>query len=330
MGNTRLSTAAALLSGLTLAATLFVSGCLGTEEDRVLGINATGTVEGAVFFDVNGDRELDLGDTPQPDIGVRLLVRGTRDTLARVTSDATGGFAVTLPVGSYNVAVDSASVADSVQVVKIDPTSFSVRQGDTVTSLIAVSFAKVTIAEARALPVGEQVFVEGTTVTGRATFGDRSIHLVGSSGAIRITRTRASAILPSDSIRVLGRVAIDNGQPTLDDATPFLIAIVDPVEPEAVTTAAAASADGGRLDAGLVEITGAAINDTATVADGLQLRVDDGSGALELILDSDVPFTNLADYVPGAVLDAQGVLVPTAGGATWQLKPRFDSDLTIK
>ncbi len=216
------------------------------------------------------------------------------------------------------------------QVVKIDPTSITVQLDDTVTSLIAVSFPKVTIAEARALPVGEQVFVEGTAVTGRATFGDRSIHLVGSSGAIRITRSRPAAILPNDSVRVRGRIAIENGQPTLDDATPFLISIVDPIDPEAVTTAAAASADGGRLDAALVEITGATIQDTATVADGLQLSVDDGSGALELLLDSDVPFTNLAAYVPGAVLDARGVLVPTAAGATWQLKPRFDSDLTVK
>lgn len=329
MRNTRLSNAAALLS-LTLAVTLFVYGCLGTEEDRVLGITATGTVEGVVFFDVNGDRELDLADTPQPDVGVRLLVRGTRDTLARVTSDATGGFVVSLPVGSYNVAVDSASVADSVQVVKIDPPSFDVQLGDTVTSLIALSFPKVTIAEARALPPGQQVFVEGTTVTGRLTFGDRSVHLAGSTGAIRITRVRPSAILPNDSLRVLGRVTIENGQPTLDDATPFLIAVVDPIEPEAVTTAGAASADGGRLDAALVEIAAATIQDTATVADGLQISVDDGSGTLELLLDSDVPFTNLAAYVPGAELDAQGVLVPTAGGATWQLKPRFDSDLTVK
>ncbi len=296
----------------------------------MLGITATGTVQGVVFFDANGNRALDLADVPQPDIGVRLVVDGTRDTLARVTSDAAGGFVVSLPVGSYNVAVDSATVADSVEVVKIDPTSFRVELGDTVTALIAVSFPKVTIAEARALPPGERVFVEGTTVTGRATFGDRSVHLADGTGAIRVTRVRPSAIIASDSLRFLGRIAIENGQPTLNDAAPFLIAVVDPIDPEGVTTAVAAGADGGRLDAALVEVTAAAIQDTATVSDGLQLSVDDGSGALELLLDSDVPFTNLAAYVPGAELDAQGVLVPTAGGATWQLKPRFDSDLTVK
>ncbi len=329
MRNLRLSTAAALLSGLAFAVTFGTSGCLGTDE-RVLGITGTGTIQGVVFFDVDGNRNRDAADLPQPDVRVRMVVRGTRDTLARVTSNSTGEFVVSLPVGGYDVAVDLTSVADSVQVVRIDPASFAVQEGDTIASLIAVSFAKLTIAEARALPPGERVFVEGTALTGRATFGDRSVHLVGRTGAIRVTRVRPADIIAGDSLRFLGRIVIQNGQPTLDDAAPFPLGVVEQPDPEAVSTAVAATADGSRLDAALVEIAGATIQDTATVVDGLQLSVNDGSGALGLLLDRDVPFTNLAVFVPGAQLDAQGVLVPTAGGATWQLKPRSGSDISVR
>ena len=58
------------------------------------------------------------------------------------------------------------------------------------------------------------------------------------------------------------------------------------------------------------------------------MTVDDGSGALEVVLDKDITF-NLTPLVVGTIVDVTGVLVPTGAG-TWQLKPRGSGDIFIK
>jgi hypothetical protein len=96
-----------------------------------------------------------------------------------------------------------------------------------------------------------------------------------------------------------------------------------------VTTAEAASANGGLLDAELVRIVdGTIADDTTTVNGDYQFTVDDGSGPVLVILDQDAGLTR-TPYVPGVVIDATGVLVPDGAGA-WVLKPRNNSDLVVK
>jgi hypothetical protein len=327
MRTLRLSVVAAGL----LAAAAVSAGCLGTGEDRVLSIEATGVVRGLVYFDANGSREPESSDPPVERVGVRLVVAGTQDTLARAVTGADGLFQMpAVPVGTYTVAVDAATVPDSLEVVGIDPETVIAGREDTATTVIALSFPKVTVEEARDLPVGERVFVDGVALNARTAFGDQTIHLAGAARAIRVTRVRQATIFTGDSVRFLATTSTLDGQPTLDDAEPFLLAIAEKRKPERVETATAATADGGRLDAALVEIAGATIADTATVADGLALTVDDGSGPVEVLLDSDVRFEDLTIFVPGAVLDATGVLVPVPGvPGTWQIKPRSNADVTV-
>ncbi len=326
MRNARLIAGAAGL--LLVAAT---SGCLGTGEERVLSIEATGAIRGFVYFDANGSREPEASDPPVESVGVRLVAAGTQDTLARATTDADGLFAMpAVPVGTYAVVVDTTTVPDSLDVVKIDPETVVASRADTATTLIALSFPKVTVEEARDLPAGERIFVDGVALNARTAFGDQTVHLAGATRAIRATRVRQATIFTGDSVRLLGTTSTLDGQPTVDDAQPFLLAIAEKRKPERVETAVAATADGGRLDAALVEIAGATIADTATVADGLALTVDDGSGPVEVLLDSDVRFADLTIFVPGAVLDATGVLVPVPGTpGVWQIKPRSNADATV-
>ena len=61
--------------------------CLGTGEDRITTIDAVGTVEGTVYFDANGNRELDPDDPGAFLVGVRLLVGGTQDTASGALTD---------------------------------------------------------------------------------------------------------------------------------------------------------------------------------------------------------------------------------------------------
>src|SRR5690606_22980383 len=58
------------------------------------------------------------------------------------------------------------------------------------------------------------------------------------------------------------------------------------------------------------------------------LIVDDGSGPLEMLIESSTGITT-SQLVSGAVLiEATGVLVPVAAGR-WQLKPRFDGAIKL-
>jgi hypothetical protein len=314
----------------TFATMTVLTGCLGTGEDRVLSIDATGTVQGFVYFDANGSRTFDEGDTPLALVGVRLLPFNTPDTTARAVSDLDGIFTIPrVPVGGYEIVVDPATVGDSVSVIDLDPPVAVVQPNDSVTSVIAIGYESYTIAEARTLPFGERVFISGIALTDNDLFGDGTLHIADPTGAIRATRVQRSAILAGDSVRLLGEIARRDWLLVLDDVTPYLLDVVGPPRVEQVTTAAAAWADAGRLDAALAKVVNAQITERLTVDGDLQLTVDDGSGPAVVLLDSDVPFSGLDAYVPGVFIDATGVLVPLAPGQ-WSLKPRSDADLVVK
>lgn len=310
-------------------ACVVIPGCLDTGEERVLSIEAAGDVTGVAFLDRNGTGVLEEDDPGLELIRVRLLALGSLDTLARATSGPDGVFEMRrVPVGGYRVIVDPASVPDSVPVVLIDPETVTVARDDTVDVEIGLSFPSVSIADARQLPLETTVFVEGVALTGRTTFGDSTLHVADATGAIRATRVRQPDVLPGDSVRLLGTLARSAQQPILDGVVPAVLSIAEPPIPTPASTAVADAAGDGQLDAALIRITNATITDTATVSGGFRVTVDDGSGSLEVLLDADVPFGSRDQLVPGAVIDAVGVLVPTEAGS-WELKPRADADLTI-
>ncbi len=186
----------------------------------------------------------------------------------------------------------------------------------------------ISVAEVRSTAVGALVFVDGIALNDVAAFVDSTLHVADTSGAIRATRVRQANILPGDSVRLIGTVAIRDGEPVIDRARPFLLAVsrVPPIL--RITSQTAATADGGALDAALVRVSNATITDTATVAGDFVLTVDDGSGATEVVLDQDVGFF-LAPLGPTAVIDATGLLVPTGAGS-WRLKPRSGGDVVVR
>ena len=335
---TRPAAARRLLLGLAALAGGW--GCGNAGEDRVLRVEADAGVRGLVYFDVNGNRLLDVADAPLRGVRVRLLRRWARDTIATVVTGADGTYEIVgVRVGEYIVTLDSASIGDSVSVVRIEfgDTVVGEGEGDELrlvlsagavdTVVFAVSFPLLTVEEARAVAVGRKVFVEGVALNGARAFGDATVHLRGTAAAIRATRVLTTQIEQGDSVRVLGVRDTSAGQPVLDRATAALLALGRALDPELVRTGVAASADGGRLDAALVRVEGASVADTARAAEGFALTVNDGSGALTVLLDADVPF-DTRSFVPGAVIDAVGVLVPT--GTDWILKPRGRGDLTVR
>jgi hypothetical protein len=317
-----------------LAAAL-LAGCSNAGQDRILSVTAKGVVQGLVYFDANGSKTFELGggDSVLARVNVRLLAEGTSDTVARATTATTGVYRLAAtPVGNYVIAVDTSGFGDSLRIEKIDSTRFTVRPTDTVTVNVAVSYPQVTIAGARALPQGRSVFVTGVAFNSLGTFSDTIVFLGDTSGALRLTRLR-SAIAAGDSVRVKGVTGIRAGQPTLDAGTTTALGkgLFPPVA--TLTTAKAATADGQKRDAQLVNVKAATIVSTLQTPTNFVLTVDDSSGPLDVELDpaSDLAFkpANLPGiYTPGNKFDLLGVLAPTGTG-TWRLRPRSASDLTL-
>jgi hypothetical protein len=226
-----------------------------------------------------------------------------------------------VPVGRYELVVAPGTVGDSVDVVRIDTSEVTLRPDETVVVTVAVSFPKVSVIEARAATGGGKLFVDGIVIASLGVFGDTTLHVADTGAAIRATRVRRGTVLAGDSVRLLGTPASREGQPVLDDVSVIVLDINRLIPPaEVVTTGVAASADGGRLDAGLAEVRNVTIADTATNSVGFVLTV----GVLEILLDTDIVF-DLTGLDPGVAIDATGVLVPAGG--SWQLKPRGNADV---
>jgi hypothetical protein len=305
-----------------------VAACVSSSDDRVLGIDATGFVGGLVYWDLNGNREFDQADQRLEGVLVTLLVSEAGGAVAGAVSDPAGEFRMRdVPVGRYHVAVDSSTFADTARVVQIDTSVVELSPSDSASVVVTVSVPIVTVAEARSLPVGESVFVVGIALMRSGDFGDSTVHVSDTSGALRVTRIRAPILFPGDSARFGGTISARDGQPTLDEASPFIILFGPPPEPLAVASATAATADNGQLDADLVEVVDAVVSDTGTVDTDFVITVDDGTGPLEVILDGNIPF-DLEAVVPDTVVSVTGLLVPSGVG-TWALKPRFQLDLEV-
>jgi DNA/RNA endonuclease YhcR with UshA esterase domain len=186
----------------------------------------------------------------------------------------------------------------------------------------------MSIAAARTRPAGEIVFVDGIVLNEWTTFGDSTMHISDTSAALRGIQVRRAAVFAGDSVRFVGALASRDGQPVIDRGTVFFLASASEPAPTTVTTAVAANASGGTLDAALVKIDSARISDTSSVNGDFVAAIEDGSGQVELVLDGDINFNLGSFFVPGAVVEVTGVLIPTGSGS-WQIKPRSEQDIEL-
>jgi hypothetical protein len=320
----------ALLLRAAALAVLGAVACTNGGGDRVLGITATGEVQGFLVFDSNGSRSADAGDDSLPGVRISLVFPGG-DTGLVTTSQSDGRFQfASVPVGVYSLKMDTSGFSDTMQVIRVDSATFTVGPLETVTVNALAGYPQVTVAAARALPAGRRVFIVGTALNTPTLFGDTTAHVADATGTIRLSRLRTT-ILAGDSVRARGTTARRLGQPTLDDVTSFTIG--QGLSPSAVqlTTALAATADGATRDAWLAVVRNATVTDTATVQGNFTLTVNDGSGALKVVLEQAADLAFRVPQLPGQFIPANkfdivGLLVPTGTGS-WNLKPRSAADL---
>ena len=313
-------------------AAVALASCDNAGAYRTVGITASGVARGLVFFDANGSNTFDAADSPLAGARVRLLLPIGNDTIVRATTGADGTFRVDgVPVGSYRVVVDGASVGDSAQIVRVTAGPLQLRPNDSVSVEAVASFPTRTAAQIRTATIGDRFFVSGVAIHGRANFSDTLIHVVDTSGALRATRVRPTTAAAGDSVRMRGRVAVRNGQRVLDDVTVYVLGSTFIPTAPVLSSLVASDADAGSRDGALVRVLDAVVSDTATVLGNLTLTVSDGSGDLTVVLDrvADIAFRAPFAVGPlgaGARYDLTGVLVPTGTG-TWVLRPRSALDL---
>ena len=317
-------------TGLTILA--LVAGasfaCDTPNEGDMLEVTATGIVQGRVYFDANANRAEDAGDPSVANVPVELSIRGFRSPVERQVSDGNGRYEfVDLPVGTYWIDVDSIVLGDSLLVLDADTLPINVRPGVTRTRGVGLALSRVSIPDARTLPVGKKITVEGFALNQRVAFGDSTVHLSDGPNAIRATNVFRAGIQQGDSVRLTGRTAILDGQPVLDRVTTQILATTGTPVPAIVSTSAAASANGGTADANHVQVRNAMVVDTVTNSAGDRVvTFNDGTGALDVVFDENITF-NLPWMLPDSTAArVTGVLVPTGTG-TWRMKPRSQADI---
>lgn len=314
---------------LAAAAASLLAACDNAGQDRVVGIEARGSITGTLFLDRNTSRVFDTGDSLLANVRVRLITAGTRDTAASVTTDQSGVFrAANMDVGRYQLAVDAALLSDSLEIVRQFPDSVVVEANDTLALELGVGYPRLaTLAGLAGATLGRRVVASGIAQNGSATYGDSTLFLADSSGALLAVGVR-SVVQTGDSVRVLGTVTTRSGVRVLANPTVFPVTSTVVPAPLTFTSAQAATASSGTAALRLARVLNARVADTASVGDSLRLTVDDGSGALTVMVkpSTGISRTNLQ---PAAVLDLTGILAPGAGG-TWRLQPRAQSDVTVR
>jgi hypothetical protein len=324
----------AVMSLLALAA----AACSNAGEGNLTSVGKAGTVKGFVYFDLNGNRAIDpTSDDSVKNIRVRLLSQNSSDTIASALSDVHGFFQMTnVPVGSYLVRVDTTPLADTAIVAALDSSEITLLPDSNVAFNVGISYPHVTIAQAR-LPAtaGKKVFVEGIILNVPTLFRDTTMHVQDNTAAIRMGRVLAPSapIFQADSARFRGTVSVRYGQPSLEDVATFRITPRFAPAATTVTTLQAASAASGVRDAQQLRVLNAQVTDTATVTGDFRLTVNDGSGALEVLLDCVTaaqfcgPQPPSTLFIPGNRFNIVGIAVPTGTAGLWRLKPRSPAEI---
>lgn len=322
-----------ILAGLLAGAPLVLAACDPAGGDLGFGAEPTGDVAVAVYLDRDGSATPTASDTVFQGARVSLRPQGGGAPVATVTTDVQGvALFSAIRLGDYRVTVDQASIGDSLQVAKITTDSLRVAAiAPQVSATVRLAYPEVSVRQARLLPAGRRVFVRGQVLAGVQLFSDQSSHMADTSVAVRLTNVALQGGLTGnaagDSVVVLGTVALVNGQPVLSSARVTRVATRPAPIPKPVTSAVAASAQNGALDADLVLVSSVLVSDSMTVAPHFRVVASDGSGAVTIELDVNLGIVT-SGFRVGRIMNVRGVLVPTGQGS-WILKPRGAGDVTF-
>jgi len=308
--------------------------CGDTSSVDLLSIDTVGTVTAKLVLDSDGNGGANQTDPPLEGWTVELA-QPAGGTVVTGLTDADGSVLFSdVPVGLLVPALSPGDMGDTLSLIPSTAQAFTLEAGDQVTVSPVVTLPFFTLAEARDLPPGKPLFVEGTTLNTFPTTGERNLHLKSGGSYIRVLSVDSGTVALGDSVRVRARTSISEGVPTLDGKMVYRLgsATATPV-PVDLTTGEAAGARGGALDAALVKVSTADIIEVLDEEDeGVILVVDDGSGLLTIRLRSFLdPDPDSIDPETEELESGVGLLVPVRVGAAvvWELQPRSIQEVSF-
>jgi hypothetical protein len=313
-----------------LLAALGLAGCETPLSERILSIETDGHVLVFIFRDDDLNGAFNAGpDKAAANAAYALrMVGGTQDVPVRTD---TAGFNIAgVRPGRYTLSVAGTVLGDSLEVVA-GASEFTIAASDTIRRNVALAYKTLGATAARTAPQGRRFWLLGVALNAPGTFGDSTLNVKDATMAIRAFAVQPANIVAGDTVLFLGRAGSLDGQPAFEVISQFVRGRRVPVLPDSVSTATAASARAGALDARLVRVFNAVIADTATDPLGNRLlTVNDGSGPLRLLLTRFQNWAPVGQLAVGARLQATGLLAPDpARPSVWVMKPRLRSDLLV-
>jgi len=182
------------------------------------------------------------------------------------------------------------------------------------------------IADARALPDGSRVTVEGVALTGGA-FTDGGGYLADGSGGIAVLV--ADGTFPRGVLlRVSGELDDRYHQRTVRAVAADVLVVAEAADPEAADVACGEI--GEELEGRLVHVAGVITSAPSQLSNGVAFDLDDGSGAARLVV-YDTTGIDTSPLARGTALELTGVVGQRDASGTgtegYRLQPRDAGDI---
>jgi hypothetical protein len=189
----------------------------------------------------------------------------------------------------------------------------------------------VSIAQARTLPPGTVVTVDGvaTTPSGafESSFFDRGFGLQDRSAGLYVSVAADPGIAPRARVRVTGTLRDSSGLRVLvpDDPAAVVVHGQGPaVRPRLLATGAVGESSEGQLVRVIATITRAPTSDLPY---GVKFSVDDGSGELTIFVNTQTGI-DLTGLAAGRTVGVTGF--SSQFDTHYEIDPRFPADLTTR
>jgi uncharacterized repeat protein (TIGR01451 family) len=307
--------------------------CDDVTDVDLIEVPSSARLFGQAYLDLNGSGVLDGGDTPLRRASVTLVRATSQEVVREASADSMGNYSMPdVPLGTYDLLLGSTVLGDSLTMLG-SSAAVTLEYGDTTRVDLGATYPILSLAAVRSAPPGQRVFTHGIALNSRQSNGDGVVHFQEGTDYLRATNVQPVSVSPGDSVRLLGRTAIDNAQPILDGVTLRVLRgnavfITVPL----VTIATADSAGGGALDAALVQLGAAEIGDTATVGGHLHFWAYNGVDSVEVVLRDFLQISPNPPIRPDTIVRLQrvtGLLSPYFDGSVprWRLSPRARNDI---